>query len=290
MSAPILTASRDRRRSAEAGSFRAFATRLEPMDYLALAVVALVLLALLAPRLLSPYDPLAGDDASILTAPSLAHWFGTDYLGRDLLSRIIHGTGRTLLGSAVAVVIGLGVGTTLGLLAAYFGGLADAIISRLVDVLLSIPGLLLSMVVVVALGFGALNAAVAVGIASIAAFTRIMRSEVLTVKGLPFVEASHHLGGKRLYVLARHIFPNSYSSVLALTGLQFGISIIWISSLSFLGYGAPPPQPEWGLLVSEGREYVVSSPWLVVLPGLVIAVTVLSISRLSRVLKEGTTP
>ncbi|MCU1560007.1 ABC transporter permease [Mycetocola sp.] len=290
MSAPILAASGSRRRSAEAGSFRAFLARLEPVDYLALAVVALVLLALLAPRILSPYDPLVGDDASILTAPSLSHWFGTDYLGRDLLSRIVHGTGRTLLGSAVAVVIGLGVGTILGLLAAYFGGLTDAIISRLVDVLLSIPGLLLSMVVVVALGFGALNAAVAVGIASIAAFTRIMRSEVLTVKGLPFVEASHHLGGKRLYVLARHIFPNSYSSVLALTGLQFGISIIWISSLSFLGYGAPPPQPEWGLLVSEGREYVVSSPWLVVLPGLVIAVTVFSISRLSRVLKEGNTP
>lgn len=265
------------------------AARLGAADVLAIVVVALVLLSVVAPGLLAPYDPLEPDDANALAAPSAAHWFGTDSLGRDLLSRVIHGTGRTLLGSAVAVFIGLGVGTILGLVAASFGGIVDAVISRIVDVLLSIPGLLLAMVVVVALGFGTLNAAVAVGISSIAAFTRIMRSEVLTVKDLPFVEASHHLGGSRAYVLAKHVFPNSYSAVLSLTALQFGLAIIWISSLSFLGYGAPPPDPEWGLLVSEGRQYVVSSPWLVVVPGLVIALTVLSISRLSQLTRERTT-
>lgn len=264
------------------GPLRRLLARLGPGDALAILVLALVLVAVIAPGLLSPYDPLAPDDANALAAPSAAHWFGTDYLGRDLLSRIVHGTGRTLLGSAVAVLIGLGVGTLLGLVAASFGGVVDAVISRIVDVLLSIPGLLLAMVVIVALGFGTLNAAVAVGISSIAAFTRIMRSEVLTVKDLPFVEASHHLGGSRLYVLVRHVLPNSYSAVLSLTALQFGLAIIWISGLSFLGYGAPPPEPEWGLLVSEGRQYVVSSPWLVVVPGLVIAVTVLAISRLSQ--------
>ena len=272
---------------AGAGALRALAARLGVLDVLALVVVLLLVVAVVAPGLLTPYDPLAGDDAQVLAAPSAAHWFGTDYLGRDLLSRVVHGTVRTLLGSAVAVAIGLGVGTVLGLAAAYLGGWVDVVISRLVDVLLSIPGLLLSMVVVVALGFGTLNAAVAVGISSVAAFTRIMRSEVLTVTGLPFVEASHHLGGRRLHVLGRHIVPNAWGAVLSLTALQFGLSIIWISSLSFLGYGAPPPQPEWGLLVAEGREYVVSSPWLTVVPGAVIATSVLAISRLARTLKEG---
>ncbi len=280
-------AGRPRRRPGPEGSTRRVAARLGVLDVLALLVALLLVVAVAAPGLLAPDDPLAGDAANVLAPPSAAHWFGTDYLGRDLLSRLVHGTVRTLLGSAVAVTIGLGIGAVLGLVAAYLGGWVDAVISRLVDVLLSIPGLLLSMVVVVALGFGSLNAAVAVGISSVAAFTRIMRSEVLTVKDLPFVEASHHLGGRRLHVLGRHIVPNAWSAVLSLTALQFGLSIIWISSLSFLGYGAPPPQPEWGLLVSEGREYVVSSPWLTVVPGAVIAVSVLAISRLARTLKEG---
>lgn len=266
---------------------RTLTRRLTVLDHVALVVVLLLVLAVAAPGLLAPYDPLAVDSAHVLQAPSAAHWFGTDYLGRDLLSRIVHGTVRTLLGSLVAVVIGLGVGTVLGLVAGYVGSWVDAVISRLVDVLLSIPGLLLSMVVVVALGFGPLNAAVAVGISSIAAFTRLMRSEVLTVKDLPFVEAAHHLGGRRAYVLLRHVLPNSWTAVLSLTALQLGLAIIWISSLSFLGYGAPPPEPEWGLLVAEGREYVVSSPWLTIVPGAVIAVSVLSISRLSRTVKEG---
>lgn len=255
-------------------------------DWLAIIVVALLAVAVVAPGLLTPYDPLQPDRDAILRGPSLSHPFGTDYLGRDLLSRVAYGAVRTMVGSAVAVVIGLGVGTVLGLIAAYFRGVVDALISRVVDVLLSIPGLLLSMVIVVALGFGALNAAIAVGVSSVAVFTRLMRSETLTVTGLPFVEASHHLGGTRWQVLIRHVFPNSYTAVLSLTALQFGLAILWISSLSFLGYGAPPPQPEWGLLVAEGREYVVSSPWLVVIPGLVIAVSVLSISRVSQFVKE----
>lgn len=256
------------------------------VEWLALLVVALLVVAVVAPGVLTSYDPLAPDPAAILQSPSAAHPFGTDYLGRDLLSRVVHGTVRTMVGSAVAVLIGLGLGTVLGLVAAYFGGVVDAVISRIVDVLLSIPGLLLSMVVVVALGFGALNAAIAVGVSSVAVFTRLMRSETLTVTGLPFVEASHHLGGTRRQVLIRHVFPNSYSAVLSLTALQFGLAILWISSLSFLGYGAPPPEPEWGLLVAEGREYVVSSPWLVVIPGLAITVSVLSISRVSQFVRE----
>ncbi len=268
-----------------AGRFGGLRT-LTPIDWFAFVWVALLIVSAVLPGLIAHSDPLQPNNQAILAPPSSAHLLGTDYLGRDLWSRLVHGTIRTLIGSALAVVIGLGVGTVLGLVSAYFSGIVDSAISRLVDVLLSIPGLLLSMVIVVSLGFGSFNAAIAVGIASIAVFTRLMRSEVLTVKGLPFVEASHHLGGSKWHVLRRHVFPNSYGAVLSLTALQFGLAILWVSALSFLGYGAPPPQPEWGLLISEGRNYMVSSPWLVFAPGIFITASVLAFSRLGQFIKE----
>lgn len=255
--------------------------RLRGTDLAAIAFLAVLSVAIVAPGLLSPYDPLEVEPGQTLLAPSAGHLFGTDYLGRDLYTRVVHGTGRTLLASFIAVLIGLGAGSLLGLVAAYFGRAADTVISRIVDVLLSIPGLLLSMVIVVALGFGSITAAIAVGIASVAMFARLMRSEVLRVRALTFVESARHLGVRPLGVLWHHVLPNSYGPVLSMTTLQFGASILWIAALSFLGYGAPPPQPEWGLLVAEGREYIASSPWLTMLPGLVIILTVLSISRVS---------
>lgn len=258
-------------------------------DVAAIAMLALLVVAIAIPGALSPYDPLAAAPGQTLQAPSLAHPFGTDYLGRDLFSRVMHGTSRTLLASAIAVAIGLGAGTLLGLISAYFGRGVDAVISRIVDVLLSIPGLLLSMMIVVALGFGSINAAIAVGIASVATFARLMRSEVLRVKALTFVESSRHLGVSPGRLLLRHVLPNSWGPVLSMTTLQFGSSILAIAALSFLGYGAPPPQPEWGMLVSEGREYLASSPWLTLLPGLVIILTVLSVSRLSRLITAART-
>lgn len=261
-------------------------SRLSLGDWFAVLFLAALLLAIMAPGLLAPYDPLEAVPGQTLQAPGLAHPFGTDYLGRDAFSRVIHGTGRTIGASLVAVSIGLGVGSLLGLVAAYFGRWVDGIVSRIVDVLLSIPGLLLSMVVVVALGFGTINAAIAVGVATVATFTRLMRSEVLTVRNLPFIEAAHHIGARPGNVLFRHVLPNSYTAVLSMTALQFGSAILWIAALSFLGYGAPPPQPEWGLLVAEGREYIVSSPWLVLLPGIVIVLTVLSISRIASVARR----
>ena len=269
------------RASAPAGTGARRSRRVGVADWLAIAFLGLVAVAIAAPGVLTPYDPLEASPGNTLLPPSPEHVFGTDYLGRDLYTRVVHGAGRTLFASLVAVVIGLGVGSLLGLFAAYFGRAVDLGVSRLVDVLLSIPGLLLSMVVVVALGFGSINAAIAVGVASVATFARLMRSEVLRVRGLGFVEAAHHLGASPAEVLFRHVLPNSYGPVLSMTAMQFGGSILWIAALSFLGYGAPPPLPEWGLLVAEGREYISSSPWLAIFPGAVIALTVVSISRAS---------
>lgn len=251
-------------------------------------VLFLVLIAamIVAPSVIAPHDPLLEDPALPLAGPSPRHPFGTDYIGRDLLSRVVAGTGATITGSFIAVVIGLLVGTALGLVAAYFGRTTDGIISRIVDVLLSIPTLLLSITIIVALGFGTVNAAIAVGISSIAVFARLARAEVLATRNLPFVEASAHLGAGHVTLLFRHVLPNSYSAVLSLAALQFGTAILAIASLSFLGYGAQPPEPEWGLLISEGRNYINSAPGLVYFPSIAIVLTVMSLSRLAHIIRR----
>ncbi len=244
-------------------------------------------MAVVAPGLVANSDPLRPNDAEILSSPSGAHLLGTDYLGRDLWSRLVYGTVRTFIGSASPSLIGLGVGTVLGLVAAYFTGAVDSLISRLVDVLLSIPGLLLAMVIVVSLGFGTFNAAIAVGVASVAV---VHPADAL--RGADREGAAVRGGeppprrGRPGTCCASTSSPTPTASVLSLTALQFGLAILWVSALSFLGYGAPPPEPEWGLLVSEGREYVVSSPWLVFAPGIFITASVLAFSRLGLLVKE----
>lgn len=260
--------------------------RVNASDLFAVSFLLLVAAMIIAPSAIAPYDPLQENPDLPLAGPSLAHPFGTDYIGRDLLSRVIAGTGATIAGSFIAVVIGLVVGTILGLLAAYFGRATDSIISRIVDVLLSIPTLLLSITIIVALGFGTVNAAIAVGVSSIAVFARLARSEVLATRNLPFVEASEHLGASHLTLLFRHVLPNSYSAVLSLAALQFGTAILAIASLSFLGYGAQPPEPEWGLLISEARNYINSAPGLVFFPSLAIVLTVMSLSRLAHLVRK----
>lgn len=251
-----------------------------------LLFLLLVAAMIAVPGIIAPYDPLQENPGLPLAAPSLQHPFGTDYIGRDLLSRVVAGTAATIAGSFIAVIIGLVVGTILGLFAAYFGRATDSIISRIVDVLLSIPTLLLSITIIVALGFGTVNAAIAVGVSSIAVFARLARSEVLATRNLPFVEASAHLGSSHSRLLFRHVLPNSYSSVLSLAALQFGTAILAIASLSFLGYGAQPPEPEWGLLISEGRNYINSAPSLVLFPSLAIVLTVMSLSRLAHIVRR----
>jgi peptide/nickel transport system permease protein len=253
-------------------------------DIAAILLLALLAIAVLTPSLLAPGDPLGAAEGQALDAPSTAHWLGTDYLGRDLYTRIVHGARTSLSASAVAVAVGLAGGLALGIVSGYLGGWADAAVSRLIDVLLSVPGLLLSMVIIVALGFGAINAAIAVGISSIASFARVTRAEVLTVRTSSYVEAAQHQGSSRRRTLIRHILPNAVGPVASLIPLQFGGSIVWISSLSFLGFGAVPPHPEWGLLVAEGRQYLLSAPWLLLAPGAVIVTTVLAASHLQGVL------
>lgn len=256
--------------------------------YLALAVVAVAVLWAIIPGVFAPGDPLTGVPADKLLPPSAAHWFGTDTLGRDLFGRVVHGAVHSLSGALIAVTVGLALGTVLGAIAGAVGGVVDDVLMRIVDVLLAIPGLLLSLSVIILLGFGTVNAALAVGLGSVAAFARLMRAEVARVRRTEYVEAAFGSGATFFAVLRRHVLPNSLTPIVALAALQFGTAILAISTLGFLGYGAPPPTPEWGLLIAEGRNYVGTAWWLTALPGLVVVAVVLSANRISHRIGRGT--
>ncbi|MFG1480430.1 ABC transporter permease [Xanthobacter sp. V4C-4] len=264
------------------GRLRAGLAQVEPGLVLAVLVLALAGLWALAPGLFTASDPLVGVPGQQLRPPGPDHLLGTDSLGRDLYARIVHGAVHSLSGALAAVAVGLLAGSALGLLAGTLGGIADAAAMRFVDVLLSIPTLLLSLSIIIILGFGTLNAALAVGATAVAGFARLMRSEVVRVRRSEFVEAAFGSGGTVLAVLRRHILPNSLTSVLAFTALQFGWAILQISTLGFLGYGAPPPTPEWGLLIAEGRNYIATAWWLAAAPGAVVVVVVLAANRVGR--------
>lgn len=210
---------------------------------LSVALVGLVLLAAFFPALFTSRDPLAGVPPEKLQPPGSAHLFGTDQLGRDLFARVVHGCALTLRATTLAVAVGLVAGSLIGLLAGYLGGRADSVLMRLTDVLLAVPGLLLSLALVTALGFGTVQVAVAVGVTSVGMFARIMRAEVLRIAGTAYVEAAR-AGGCRWYtVLARHVLPNAAAPVLVYAAVDFGGVVLQVSSLSFLGYGARPRSP-----------------------------------------------
>lgn len=256
-------------------------TLLRPAVLLPALVLMIAIAWALAPGLFTQYGPTQSVGPA-LQAPSTAHWFGTDATGRDLYTRVIYGASESLVGALLAVSVGFVAGTALGVIAGAVGSFLEDAIMRVVDVLLAIPSLLLSLSVVIILGFGTTNVAIAVGVTSIAVFARLARSQVVSVRVSDYVEAAYGSGGTFLTVLWRHILPNSLTPVIALAALQLGSAILQISTLGFLGYGAPPPTPEWGLLIAEGRNYVATAWWLTVLPGLVVVLVVLATNRLSQ--------
>lgn len=257
--------------------------------WLAISIVVLGLAVgfALFPGVFASGDPLKGVPADKLQGPSAAHWFGTDNIGRDLYTRVVHGAGLSLTATLAAVAIALIVGSLIGLLAGAVGGILDAVLMRIVDVLLSIPALLLSLALVTALGFGTRNVAIAVGVSLIANFARVMRSEVLRVRRSLYVEAAYASGVRWYDVFRRHILRNSYGPVIALAAVEFGMAVLAVSALSFLGFGAVPPTPEWGSLISEGRNFLATAWWMTTLPGLVIVAVVLSAHRVGHALEGG---
>lgn len=263
------------------------AWNVQPGLWLAWLVMLLAAIAALFPALLTPYSAVEGIAGAQRLAPQAGHWLGTDQLGRDVFARIVYGASHSLSAALLAVAMGGIFGTALGVLAGAVGGKTESVAMRAVDVLLSIPSLLLSLSVLILLGFGTLNAATAVGIASIASFARLARGEVVRIRQSDYVEAAFGSGGRFLSVLWRHILPNALAPVIAYGALQFGQAILALSTLSFLGYGTPPPAPEWGLLIAEGRNYLATAWWLTTFPGLVVVFVVLAANRISQQLSGG---
>jgi peptide/nickel transport system permease protein len=257
-----------------------------PGFLVAILYVLLAVVSAFAPWLFTRTDPDATVPADKLLAPSLAHLFGTDELGRDLFARMGNGSALSVEATLIAIGIALAAGLVLGVVSGFAGRIVDVALMRFVDVLLAIPALLLSLAIVTALGFGTVNVAIAVGVGLTPGFARITRAEVLRVKTLPYVEAARGGGASWLRVVRRHILPNSWGPVLVLAVLDFGTAILAVSSLSFLGFGAPPPQSEWGSLIAGGRDYLITSPWLTLLPGLAVALIVFALNHIAKTLEE----
>jgi len=248
-----------------------------------LSALFLVLLLgwVIAPGAFATHHPLEAVGAS-LAPPGGEFWLGTDLNGRDVYSRVVHGSRLSLLAGVVAVLISLVVGGLLGMVAGYIGGFVDTIISRTVEVLVSIPGLLLSLAIISVLGFGVDKVAIAVGIAGIPGMVRIARAETLRIVNLPYMDAATTSGTRRLTGIITHVVPNASGAIGVVAGIDLGGAILAVASLSFLGFGAVPPQPEWGSQINEGRMYIANAWWWTLFPSIIAGLTVLSVNRLSR--------
>ena len=252
-------------------------------------LVMMSLLAVLAPAI-APYDPDAVDILHQLEAPSQAHILGTDLYGRDIFSRILYGGRITLVVGLISVGIAASIGIVLGLIAGFYGGAVDSIIMRLVDVLLAFPRILLALSIVGMLGPGLLNVMVAVGIAGITGYARLVRGSVLSAKENVYVEAARVVGCPDRIILRRHLLPNIIGPVIVLATLDVAAAILSASSLSFLGLGVQPPTAEWGAMLNEGRQYLRTAPWITLFPGLAIMISVLSINMLGDGLRDALDP
>jgi peptide/nickel transport system permease protein len=240
-----------------------------------MALIALVLLVAVIGPALAPYDPLKPAPLDRLKGPSEEHLFGTDSLGRDIFSRVIYGARISILIGLISVSISLVPGTLLGLLAGYFGGRADSLIMRVMDMLLAFPAILLAIFITAILGPSLPNTMVAVGIVYIPHYARIVRASVLSLKEQLFVQAIAHLGGGHARILGRHILPNALPPIIVYATLGMGTAVLQAAALGFLGLGAQPPQPEWGAMLSEGRQYIQIAPHVAAFPGAAILVLVL---------------
>jgi len=252
-------------------------------------LVVLLLTALLAP-VLAPRDPLAQDLYIRLQPPSTSHWLGTDDFGRDIFSRVVYGSRISLRIGLIAISLALTGGTLLGLIAGYRGGFADMLIMRLMDLMLAFPSILLAIAIVAVTGPGIENAILAVSIVLVPQFARLVRSSVLTVREATYVEAARALGATEMRLLFYSILPNCTAPLIVQATLGLGTAILDAAGLSFLGLGAQPPVPEWGAMLSGGRELLLRAPWVMTFPGLAIFTVVLGLNLFGDGLRDALDP
>jgi peptide/nickel transport system permease protein len=261
-----------------------------PLNVVAFALIAVfAACALLAP-LLAPYDPLLQDLGSRLRPPSPEHWLGTDSLGRDIASRILYGARISLIIGVVVVTAAGVVGTAIGLVAGYAGGLIDEALMRLTEVFLAFPALILAMAIAGALGPSLTNAIIAIAAVTWAVYARLVRGQILSLRRREFVEAARAMGASRTRIVVRHLLPNALAPLMIQASFDLGSSIIAAAGLSFIGFGAQPPTPEWGVMISEGRNYISTQPWVSLFPGLAILLAVGSFNLLGDGLRDAFDP
>lgn len=258
-----------------------------PGELTILLVLLVMLIGIaLAPAAVAPYHPfeLVGLP---FEAPNASFWLGTDEIGRDLLSRIIHGLRISLFAGAIAVGVALGLGLVVGVVSGLRPeGLLDRLLGVLSEAVLAVPGVLFALAVITAYGRGAVIAGIAVGIAEAPGFARLVRGQVIQARTLTFVEAAATLGTGRLRIVTRHIVPRITPPLLAYTALNFALALLAIGSLSYLGFGEAPPSPEWGVLIASGQRYLVHAWWVAILPGVALAATVILLSRIAHLMQE----
>ena len=252
-------------------------------------LVAIVLMSVFAP-LLAPYDPLAQGVGPALQRPSLDHWAGTDSFGRDLLSRIIYGARIALIVGVVSVALAMLIGVTLGLAAGYYGGWLDIVVMRVMDGLFAFPIIILAIAMMAIMGFGVLNVTIAVAVGFIAPFARVTRADVLAVKEEPYVEAARLAGVSSPAVIFRHVLPNVMAPIIVQAALRVSGAIITEAGLSFLGLGPPPPNPVWGSMIAEGRNFIVMAPHISTIPGVALMVTIVGLNLLGDGLRDTLDP
>jgi peptide/nickel transport system permease protein len=260
----------------------AFARSVPVGIWLASLIVLIFLVAAVFPGLLESQSPYSVNLAQRLQAPSASHLFGTDPLGRDVFSRVVGGTGQSLLIGFGATALALAISLTLGLLAGLGGSKADAVVSRVIDVLFAFPVLFLALMVVTVYGASVASTLVAVGLGTTAGYARMIRGQLIAVRDAGYVEAARVIGHPFPRIVRQHILPNALRPLIALFTLGVGNAVIWASGLSFLGLGVPPPSPEWGALLDAGRDYTSVAWWLEVMPGLAIVLLAVSVTVLGR--------
>ncbi len=255
----------------------------------AIILLIIIFMAVFAPFVTS-YEPSKQNIRNRLQPPSKDHIFGTDQFGRDTYSRVVYGARLSLRVGFLAIGLALTVGCALGLVAGYYGGLIDNVIMRVVDVLMALPGFLLALSIVAALGPGLENVVLAIGISYIPSFARMMRSAVLSTRELDYVDAARALGAKDRRIILTHILPNSLSPIIVLTTLSMAGAILSAAGLSFLGMGAQPPTPEWGSMIANSRPFIRVSHWAVTIPGLAIFITVMCLNLVGDGLRDALDP
>ncbi|WP_404293589.1 ABC transporter permease [Cytobacillus kochii] len=255
----------------------------------AMIIIFYLLIALFAP-LLAPYDPYAINLDNKFIPPSADHWMGTDDKGRDILSRLLYGSRLSMGVGFAAVAFGALFGIMCGLIAGYYGKWVDSIIMRVMDILLAFPGILLALAIIAALGPSLINVTVAVGAFSVPLFARIVRGSTLEVKKLEYIDAVRSLGANDFVIIFKHILPNILSPIIIQGTLRLATAILSAAGLSFLGLGAQPPSPEWGTMLSSGRDFLFSAPYIALFPGLAISILVLGFNIFGDGLRDALDP